>query len=391
MVNEIKNSEDLNAFFESEEYKNFKKFYEGKSIIDIAQLVEKEEFHTKMINWIFNNDKSKVKNRLVRSLIDLALEFDRNKIGKNTKSIIQNNDKIEVLETYMEKVISCEKEKRNRRLDLMIETKVNEKDFCIIIENKINSFENDNQTEDYDKWSENRNRILIYLVPFVTKEPSSKNFIVVTYTDFLNEVIYKEYEKKDSFSDEDKKIIEEYLKIFTNKNFDFKVVTKLEINNFDNTIGKKYNFDRISLEEVKKIDNYEYKKYIRNIISILYEKNKKDKDNIYNKLYNTNGIFENKKEPYYKIVCRELEKFIKKHNSISANEINRALKVGETNIPLVVLKDEIDANNYRKYFVRTKNDFTEDIIINGKKYCICLSWYGYEVDELMEKMNDIKR
>lgn len=176
---------------------DFKKLFnnvkENKRKIDFFDIIGiKENIISKWLEFIFNPTTNGVGNLPLSKLLELT----------NNE---YNLDEFEFIESQLELLTDDLK-----RIDIVIKYK----GLWFVIENKIDSLENDEQTNDYYRYIENikdKNKIIyIYLKPdYNLSLPINKNFIVVTYNQLLNK--FKEIRKFDFYDMEIYKYFEEFI------------------------------------------------------------------------------------------------------------------------------------------------------------------------------------
>ena len=196
-------NEDLTMMVNSASYRQLKDFYERKSSLDILGISRKEYAHSNFLYWLLN-DKSnhKLGTLPLKYLLTSCLKI--NGIDTNaTKSNIFPIELIDYISTYDFdvkdlKILREFDIKEFGRLDLLLDFKMNmhetEKEVVMIIENKIYSDENDNQTDKYYEWLNKKfdmSKIIpicLYLTPFKAV-PSNNHFVNMTYEHLVRTVI----------------------------------------------------------------------------------------------------------------------------------------------------------------------------------------------------------
>lgn len=298
------------------EYKYFKKMYGKTTMFDILGVERSELQHSNFIAWLLKpKENHKLDDFALKRLLETAL-FAYTKYGKDylnvnnssytacddeIKNVVKekflffdsNNDdylleKIRT-ENYKLSDISIKREKHLKtlksygRADLFIEFKLDENRFLILIENKVTSSENDEQTEHYFKYLTNKkirteyDYILpIYLCPIdnatlydVVKNdesslPKNRLFLLFNYQYLLDGVLSKcLYELEDESSAS--RYINEYITCLcrssrlteNGSNLDISIVmaSKSEESENANKLWQKYHQDL--LEKAYAINNNE--------------------------------------------------------------------------------------------------------------------------------------
>jgi len=177
--------------------------YEDKSFLDdkFKQAFESLKTPEKKFNFF---DITPPKEMLLSNWLAFIFNPTINGIGNITiekllKSVnyFINLDDLDYIDTYTE--LSTDK---NRRMDIVIKYK----GLWIVIENKINSIENNDQTKKYydyiESIKENNEVIYLYLKPnYNSSVPKEEHFKIITYNELINslkeisEFDYKEPEK----------------------------------------------------------------------------------------------------------------------------------------------------------------------------------------------------
>lgn len=180
------------------------------SFLEIINQERSETTVSLMLKYLFENDSECIKN-IITKLYDRRIDI------------------IEIEKVSTEYYIYDDK-----RIDLLIEAKGDNEDYIIVIENKVDSYEHDNQCIRYYEYIESRfnnipNRYYIYLKPSTNySKPSCGSFKELTY-----DVLY------DSITSDDKYILD--FKNCIVRNYMKSKKNELEIsilNNFDYFIAR---------------------------------------------------------------------------------------------------------------------------------------------------------
>ena len=173
--------------------KTFDRLKENNKQIDFFDIISpKETLVSKWLEFILNPSMNGIGNLPLAKLIELTNnEFDL--------------DKYEFIDSQIE---VCTDQKK--RMDIVIKFD----GLWIVIENKIVSLENREQTNDYYKYIENikgENKVIyIYLKPnYNVSLPKNKNFVVVTYDELLTK--FKEITKSDFIERNKYKYFKEFI------------------------------------------------------------------------------------------------------------------------------------------------------------------------------------
>lgn len=153
-------------------------FYYSKSFSEILRVSRREISHSSFIGWLLNKAEShNLGDFPIRKFIDIILKFSDNKLKNNTNiynSFVTEDYEIERVNVEREKAI-----KKAGRLDIYVELTLlisdKKQNVKLIIENKVESKENNDQTNSYYNYynsisRENELVIYIYLTPISTLE-----------------------------------------------------------------------------------------------------------------------------------------------------------------------------------------------------------------------------
>lgn len=221
-----------------EPFRELEKYYSNKTIMDILGVSRNENKHSNIIAWILSSDEEHdLGDYPLRKLLE-TICFIKIKLGSVhltefedwilPEEIISGNYKISDIKVKREKLILDKK-----RLDIYIEFTIRysekeEHEVFIIIENKIDSNEGENQTTDYYNWAkqhasnEKKKFIGLFLSPSTKQEyneylKNGKNtkcqcveFIQINYQYLVDGVIEPCALRVKSY--ENKYIIENYLR-----------------------------------------------------------------------------------------------------------------------------------------------------------------------------------
>ena len=213
------------------DYQRLEEFYKSKSFSEIVGISRREDIHSKFLVWLLNNSESHgLGDYPVKKFLDIVVKFSKDKLNEN--SDLYNSI---VTEDYEVKSVFVQREKdiKTGRLDIYIElalaisdkqTKGENEDLHLklIIENKVDSKENDDQTERYYNYfsslKDNAVKIYIYLTPISTPDLKERGdpecvrneFIQINYQSIVDFLI--EPALKLNITEHTRNILNEYLK-----------------------------------------------------------------------------------------------------------------------------------------------------------------------------------
>lgn len=258
----------------SNEFINIENYFSRTTYFDVLGISRKESVHSNFWGWLFNYNSNHTLNDYP---LKRLLEICYNSLPKNIQKLIALGDyKICNLNISREAKIDD-----GGFLDIYMNFNLvrndNSEKLYIIIENKVETCEHDNQTIKYQNWWEKNNKgnnvLMLYFTPNINENIKSTKFIKKDYTELINKILkYCELKEKDILA---KQLISEYIcclskpSILINDDTDY---TMLAIN--DNV--------KVMVEEL--IEKYENE--IKTIIKDLV-----DKKNIFiNDIYKTRVI-----------------------------------------------------------------------------------------------------
>ena len=198
---------NLMKIYSSPEYLRYKKYHEC-NIFAITRMSRQEQMHSAFIAWILDSQGSHdLKDFPIKQFLGALLQISkkeenaRTSIPKKTSSIIGacvlKNEETINSSVEVEVPIYATTTGKNGQIDILIQIKISGKILPIIIENKVNSKEHDNQTEKYYSWAIKRfvgakylKPIFVFLKPLGNKTtPKQPEFIQFMYQDLVDYVI----------------------------------------------------------------------------------------------------------------------------------------------------------------------------------------------------------
>lgn len=209
-------------------------FYNSKSFSEILRVSRREISHSSFIGWLLNKAEShNLGDFPIRKFIDIILKFSDDKLKSNTNiynSFVTEDYEIERVNVEREKAIN-----KVGRLDIYVELTLlisdKKQNVKLIIENKVESKESNDQTNSYYNYynsisRENEIVIYIYLTPISTlelielEEPecNCKEFIQINYQSIVDYLI--EPALTQNISDQTRNILKEYLKSLSQPSID---------------------------------------------------------------------------------------------------------------------------------------------------------------------------
>ena len=193
--------------YKDDSYMKWNQLYNKDTLLSITKTDKDEESHSLLIRYLLDPSE---KHNLGTMPLEL---FMRLLVVKNTSNITIQRYMNELLsKTKQINVLVCVPEKTDRkaRYDIYIEFEINGVKSTIIIENKVLSTENDNQTHKYSDYSKDYdNPILVYLSNNDISE--SPDFLCITYQELLDYVIEPLYNYTDNHTT--KQLLKDYIRV----------------------------------------------------------------------------------------------------------------------------------------------------------------------------------
>ena len=211
----------------SKEYLLYNKYHEG-NLFGITKTARLESLHSNFIAWlldsrgIHNLRDYPIKQFLIALLIakdrmnNQNAQFSAEVVNLIEQSRMSPKD---ALSSKCKREVSFHTGQKKRSIDLVVEVDFGKKILPVIIENKVNSFEHNDQTIDYYQWAEkeysDKNRycdaVYVFLTPdYNTSVPKSDKFLLLKYQDLVDFVFEPSlWKNTDSIAT---RILDEYLK-----------------------------------------------------------------------------------------------------------------------------------------------------------------------------------
>lgn len=340
----------------------FKNYYNNYTIFDQFNFFRYEDIHTNILSSLFmiNNPYNLGTYPLIK-LLELLNKKDKNKT--NIKDIYD----IKNIKTKTQEVID------NNRLDLKIDFITNNKNYSIILENKVMSLEHNNQCLRYYNYYKNKNDNINYIYVYLSleKEPniSSDKYICINYQELISYVIEPCNNKCNNINN---KIISlgTYLSSFTKlyEYYDNKYIIPIT------SYGKSLTIDLYNSNDIFKsfIDNDIYKEnmcllniYYYNLLYVMGKKlDNNFKKKIISKLFNIYSTFNGKKVSYKECYLYSL-KYLFDNKIIKSDKEIEILNSCVYNKNYVIVSFSYDTLIHKDYYY-LNNDLVGELKINNK-------------------------
>jgi hypothetical protein len=219
--------DEIIKFKNDPDFQKLEAFYYAKSFSEILGVSRREISHSNFLAWLLSSGEShNLGNFPIKKLLDILLKFSNEKVKTKHRtlfdSFVTEDYVIEKLEVRSEYVIQTV-----GRIDIYVELTILQSDvkrkIILVIENKVESKENNDQTNNYYK---HFNRVVdgddiviyVYLTPLSTldlieltePECNCKEFIQINYQSIVDYLI--EPALNQNVSSKTQSILTEYLK-----------------------------------------------------------------------------------------------------------------------------------------------------------------------------------
>lgn len=272
------------SMLNSEEFNDLVNYYEHPTIFGILGVSRKEVVHSNFLGWLFDSRSSHtLGDYAIRKLLEVCYDY----LPKNIQELVAMGN-YEINNLNVSREIKTD---NSGILDILIHldlfTKSNNSEkLYIIIENKIESLEHDEQTFKYQQWWENNelkgeNVLMLYLTPNLEEDLSSNRFIKVSYTDISNRIL--KYCKMKETNPIAKHLITDYICCLSQPS--------VSVGNRDDMTHTILAISDDVKEKVEKLIN-KYNEEIKYVINGLINRNDKFINNIYqSRVLTFKGIF----------------------------------------------------------------------------------------------------
>ena len=371
-------------------YEYLQKYYKIEDIASIYGVSKYEIKHSNVLSWILNPKAGEAIDYLpIRNLLKLIQ-------GKNSYYEFFNTLDLNI--ARIDKV-TIQREKYN--IDLLITLRINNENYVIVIENKLEALIHDNQLEVYkakvEKVYSNYKKLYVFLHPGINpvseKEANDNQYVTITYQDVYDYILKALLE----FSTDSKvKLIVSFyihsLCCYDSNNLIGLAVTDEERKALENLFA-----DAQILSMIESLCNN-----VKNEYTDYYKHNKSAFIKIFNKYlhiiedetlraeiekvlktksYLLNG------SPYRGIaqLLQELIEFLLQTYTIE--ELHEMVYLMSEVDPLLVSEEDLLKVEHKSWYL----DYPKTINYNGCKYYILSSWASDEYDILKDKVNELSR
>lgn len=399
--------DEIIKFKNDPDFQKLENFYYSKSFSEILGVSRREISHSGFLAWLLGNLESHNLGEFpIKKFLDIILKFSNDKLKSKHRNLLNSF----VTEDYLIERLFIKSEytiKNVGRLDIYIELTLliagKTKNIKLVIENKVESRENNDQTNSYFNFfnpTENDDNIVIYLyltpistlelIELTEPECSCKAFIQINYQSIVDYLI--EPALNQNISTRTQNILTEYLKSLSQPSID------------EEADGHKQ-------ELIMALGNEE-----RKLLSSFWEKNQKL---ILASLYAISSDPEQEKDTRESIrealdslsTDKDRSTYNLKYNGEVFRRNFKKSDIGLQTINLLNAKNLIDANiiNYLKedkscsfLLLKKKEDFTEteikyrkyktnespELIFNGEEFYVARNWGIGNIHKLINKFTE---
>lgn len=399
--------DEIIKFKNDPDFQKLENFYYSKSFSEILGVSRREISHSGFLAWLLGNLESHNLGEFpIKKFLDIILKFSNDKL-KSKHSDLFNSF---VTEDYLIERLFIKSEyaiKNVGRLDIYIELTLliagKTKNIKLVIENKVESRENNDQTNSYFNFfnpTENDDNIVIYvyltpistleLIELTEPECNCKAFIQINYQSIVDYLI--EPALNQNISTRTQNIITEYLKSLSQPSID------------EEADGHKQELIMALGNEERKLLSSFWEKNQKLILASLYaissdpEQEKDTRDSIREAL---DSLSSDKDRSTYNI----------KYNGVVFKRNFKKSDIGLQTINLLKANGLIDHDivNYLKedkscsfLLLKKKEDFTEteikyrkyktndapELIFNGEEFYVARNWGIGNIHKLINKFTD---
>ncbi|MFM2368492.1 MAG: hypothetical protein RL619_792 [Bacteroidota bacterium] len=399
--------DEIIKFKNDPDFQKLENFYYSKSFSEILGVSRREISHSGFLAWLLGNLESHNLGEFpIKKFLDIILKYSNDKLKSRHSGLFN----FFATEDYLIERLFIKPEfsiKNVGRLDIYIELTLliegKTKNIRLIIENKVESKENNDQTNSYFNFfnpTENNDNIVIYvyltpistleLIELTEPECNCKEFIQINYQSIVDYLI--EPALNQNISTRTQNILTEYLKSLSQPSID------------EEADGHKQELIMALGNEERKLLSSFWEKNQKLILASLYaissdpEQEKDTRDIIREAL---DSLSSDKDRSTYNI----------KYNGVIFKRNFKKSDIGLQTINLLYTKGLIDPNiiNYLKedkscsfLLLKKKEDFSEteikyrkyktndapELIYNGEEFYVARNWGIGNIHKLINKFTD---
>ena len=396
--------DEINKFKNDPEFQQLENFYYSKSFPEILGVSRREVSHSAFLAWLLNSSESHNLGEFpMKKFLDIILKFSNDK-SEQTHGDLYNAF---ATEDYLFERISVKPEydiKKVGRIDIYAELTLliagERKQIILVIENKVKSKENNDQTNNYYnhfRKLETKDDIVIYiyltsistleLIELQEPECGCKKFIQINYQSVVDYLI--EPALKQNISTRTENILTEYLKSLSQPSID------------DEIDGhKKELIMALGTEERKLLSNF-WNKNQKLILAALYaissdpDQEEETRDNIKEALDNlSSGKDRSTFNIKYNgmVFHRDFKKsdiglqtvrLLHHHGLIDDNTLAYLKEDKTCTFPL--LKKSEDFKEYEIKYRKYRTNEQPELVYNGEEYYVARNWGINHIEKFISK------
>lgn len=399
--------DEIIKFKNDPDFQKLENFYYSKSYSEILGVSRREISHSKFLAWLLGNLESHNLGEFpIKKFLDIIIKFSNDKLKSKYTDLFNSF----ATEDYFIERLTIKPEysiKNVGRLDLYIELTLlisgNSRNIKLIIENKVESRENNDQTNSYFNYfnhfeTDQSIIIYVYLTPISTlelieltePECNCKEFIQINYQSIVDYLI--EPALNQNISSRTQNILTEYLKSLSQPSID------------EEADGHKQELIMALGNEERKLLSSFWEKNQKLILASLYaissdpEQEKDTRDSIREAL---DSLSSDKDRSTYNI----------KYNGQTFIRSIKKSDIGLQTVKLLEAKSLIDNNiiEYLKqdrscsfYLLKKSEDFTDteikyrkyktndppELVYNGEEFYVARNWGIGNIHKLINKFTE---
>lgn len=183
------------AIENSKSYIAYNDYHKG-NIFSITKTSRLEHTHSNFIAWLFDSKNNGTYPAW--KFLNMLSVLKDNSINQNARCNYLYFEENDILDALSETEVSFKQGSRSRFVDIVVEVRTKDRIIPIIIENKVDSSEHDEQTKAYFEWGEKkysdkniyRDALYVFLFPDQKNlKAETQEYLNVTYQDLVDYVI----------------------------------------------------------------------------------------------------------------------------------------------------------------------------------------------------------
>ena len=419
--------EEIVKLKNSKEFILLEKYYSSIRTLDLFNYYGQENPHTNFLTNLFKADNPYTNNDKPFKLLSGLLNINAKKQNINNCDIFEkiylNNCKIDNLNVYSQFIINSSSElniKYNKRPDITMKFNVNDKNYIILLEAKINAEENDavlyknkkklKQTELYRTMLEDNDDYndfeKYYVFLSALEEPNisdQANWITITYQDLVDYVLYPC--AIESYNVNMPLTIDEYIRSYSDSTFKqeiggIKLATTPQEKELVQNLWRKYSESLIKIFKllIENINNdncdteynlvnsfFENNKFILSVIYDINDINKNDYNMLFKK--NRKHYFNNISLCNTELFCQVVIDIIENEKIKNIEEFNNIVTFNKTNFFVNDLDKTCSSNEkWKLNYKEVRNNGCLFKLENKQ----CYYWRNISEEDIQKFIDNVK-